>query len=110
MPDYNKLLIGDTEYELSEAYIHGAKAFRANTPNNCNPHRYRSAIHDAWDYGHCNESAGEHFRFGQDVLVAARKGLRFEMDNAVPRVDGADPDYAWVCTQRKSFKATAGYV
>lgn len=100
----NTLVVHDTEYELTRAYKAGALAFRNSVPNNCNPHRFNTQSHDEWDYGHVNESAGEHFRFGLDLMAQPASGKRFEMDPDVPRTDGADPDDAWVEQQRKTLQ------
>lgn len=99
MPN-NTLVVHDTQYDMSSAYLRGAHAFRDGVPNVCNPHRFHSEAYDAWDYGHVNESADEHFRFGQDLLTAPRKGGRFEMDPNVPRVDDADVDDNWARKER----------
>lgn len=104
---YNQLIVHDTQYEVGRSYKAGALAFRAGTPNSCNPHRFGSGAHDAWDYGHVNESAGEHFRFGKDVLAEPSRGSHIPMDPDVPRRDGADPDDEWVHAQRQRLLTTA---
>ena len=99
----NTLVVHDSEYTMTAAYKAGALAFRSSIPNNCNPHRFHSQAHDDWDFGHVNDSAGEHFRFGSDVLAAPRRSQRFEMDPQVPRIDGGDVDDDWVHGQRKAL-------
>ena len=94
MPN-NTLVVHDTEYEMNAAYLRGAQAMRDSVPNGCNPYRFGSAAHDQWDYGHVNESVGEHLRYGEDLLAAPKRGLRFEMDAAVPRPDGNEVDRDW---------------
>lgn len=103
----NTLVVHDTEYEMNAAYLAGAQAFRDNVPNSCNPYRHLSQSHDFWDYGHVNESADEHFRFGRDVLTAPRDGSRFEMDPQVPRDNGADVNSDWAYAERKRLLAKA---
>lgn len=101
---FNTLLVHDTEYVMSPAYTSGADAMRRQVPYGCNPHRAGSAAHDAWNSGHENESSGEHFRFGKDLLVEADRGQAFDMDPAVPRIGGADPEDAWVEERRAHFE------
>ncbi len=103
MPN-NTLVVHDTEYEMSPAYLRGAQAFRDSVPNNCNPHRFGSAAHDAWDYGHVNESVGEHLRYGEDLLAARKRGMRFEMDPAVPRTALGEVERDWAHAQLEKLK------
>lgn len=80
-----KLLIGDTEYEMSKEYIEGAIAMRMQTPYLCNPYKDNSEKHNAWNYGHQNESACEHIRMGCDVLLNAGSYEYWNDDPDVPR-------------------------
>jgi hypothetical protein len=82
---FNTLVCSDTEFAVTEFYINGALAERNNGPYHANPHRQGSMRHDEWNYGHENESAGEHIRFGSDILAAKPTGQRFEEDPAAPR-------------------------
>lgn len=95
----NVIVIGDSEYVMSQAYLNGARAFRRGTPFSCNPHAFDSDAHNAWDWGHTHEAAGEHFRFGQDLITAKRNGVRFELDPLVPRDEHGDPQNGWVAEQ-----------
>lgn len=56
----NRLLVGDTLYDLTEAYRNGARACRTETPFWANPHRDGSQRHADWAAGHDNEAAGLH--------------------------------------------------
>jgi hypothetical protein len=72
----NTLLIGDTLYELTEAYRNGARACRAETPFWANPHRDGSQRHADWAAGHDNEAAGHHrVTVTLDAIEAAPAGL-----------------------------------
>lgn len=72
----NRLLIGDTLYELTEAYRNGARACRAETPFWANPHRDGSQRHADWAAGHDNEAAGHHrISVTLDAIEAAPAGL-----------------------------------
>lgn len=99
----NVIVIGDSEYVMSQAYLNGAQAFRRGTPVSCNPHAFDSQNNEDWDNGHTNDSVGEHFRFGQDLVSAPRKGSRFELDPAVPLDENGEPKDPWVAEQRKAF-------
>jgi len=74
----NTLLIGDTLYELTDAYRNGARACRAETPFWANPHRDGSQRHADWAAGHDNEAAGHHrVTVALDAIEAAPAGLEF---------------------------------
>ena len=74
----NQLLIGDTLYDLTEAYRNGARACRAETPFWANPHRDGSQRHADWAYGHDHEAAGLHkVSVSLDVIEAAPAGIEF---------------------------------
>lgn len=74
----NQLLIGDTLYDLTEAYRNGARACREETPFWANPHRDGSQRHADWAYGHENEAAGHHLvSVSLDVIEAKPAGLEF---------------------------------
>lgn len=100
MPN-NSIVIHDTVYEMTNAYRRGAQAFRDNVSNSCNPYRPHSQSHDEWDYGHVLESAGEHFRGGEDILAAKRDGRRIAMDSSVPRDTHGDVNDEWHHQERK---------
>lgn len=100
MPSSNTLVVHDTEYEINPRYLDGALAFRGGVPYSCNPHRFGTQSHDDWDYGHVNESAGEHFRFGIDIVLSKRAGQRFEMDPSTPRNQCGDVEWGWLRGQR----------
>lgn len=68
------LLHGDTEFQLTPAYVAGAEAFRARIPYTANPHKEASPKHQEWDAGHENEGAGLH------------KGLNLRAPATVERV------------------------
>lgn len=96
----NSLLVcGDTLFEMDRFYIEGAQAMRQRTPWNCNPYRQGSTRHDQWGYGHENESAQEHIRFGQDLLQAKPAGTCFAEDPSIPRNDHGEISYAWYSEQ-----------
>lgn len=74
----NTLIIGDTLYELTDAYRNGARACRAETPFWANPHRDGSQRHADWAAGHDNEAAGHHrVTVALDAIQAAPAGLEF---------------------------------
>lgn len=106
MPN-NTLVVHDSEYSMTKNYREGALAFRRSVPWSCNPHRHGSQAHQDWDYGHVHDSAGEHFRFGLDLLKAPLKGSRFEMDEKVPRIEGGDVDPSWHAQQVKELTRVA---
>lgn len=81
----NRILIGDTLYDLTQAYVSGAQALRRDVPYSCNPHRHGSQRHTDWSLGHENESAKEHLRFNRDLLAAPNRGTIFEEDPDRPR-------------------------
>lgn len=96
----NTLVIGDTEYALSKAYCDGARALREGVPYNSNPNYGSSSqAHEDWSAGHVNESAGEHFRFGQDLLQVPHNSLRFEEDPAVTRDAHGEVCLVWYETK-----------
>lgn len=63
------LIVDDASYEMTREYREGAEAARASIPWSCNPHRDRSARHEQWSLGHCNEYAGVHVVDGVDVIT-----------------------------------------
>jgi cobaltochelatase CobT len=74
----NQLLIGDTFYDLTEAYRNGARACRSETPFWANPHRDGSQRYADWAAGHNNEAAGLHLvNLSLDVIEAKPAGLEF---------------------------------
>ncbi len=71
-------------YHLDAAYRAGARAMRQGIPYGIsNPYRTFTQQHDQFNYGHVNESAGEHIRFGVDVIEAADAGQCFKEYPAV---------------------------
>lgn len=105
MPTPNEIVLSDTIYEMSPAYIEGARAMRAGISWHFNPHRDGSQSHDDWDYGHTHEAAGEHFRFGLDLIEAAATGASYEEDGAVPRDTDHNVDQAWIDMQLAALEA-----
>lgn len=75
----NRLIVDDMEYVLDSAYIAGAKSFRERIPFMFNPHNTLSDKHDAWDYGHANDSEGLHIVDGVDVTMAPRNGTVYRI-------------------------------
>lgn len=72
------LICGDEMYHIDTAYKAGARAMRQGIPWNVgNPYRDGTQQYDQWSYGHVNESAGEHIRFGVDVIEVAVTGQCF---------------------------------
>jgi hypothetical protein len=63
-------------------------------------------IGQSWEAGHCNESAGEHLRFGKDLLAQPKKGILFREDPAVPR-DEYGVDKAWCRQALQSVSSVA---
>lgn len=51
------LEIGDTSYDLTEAFCAGAVAFHDQIPYNFNPYRSTDDRHDEWSEGHTIASA-----------------------------------------------------
>lgn len=95
----NQLVIGDTIYSMTPAYIEGARALRRDVPYHCNPHRSGSQREDNWNYGHENEGAHEHLRFDKDLLNEAPTGIEFTEDPNVPRDDLYEVDFEWAHQQ-----------
>jgi len=91
----NQLLIGDTLYDLTEAYRNGARACRSETPFWANPHRDGSQRHADWSYGHDNEAGGHHrVSVTLDVIEARPAGLEFTApEEEGPLSDPAVPAY-----------------
>lgn len=99
----NTIVIGDAEHVMTQAYLNGARALRRGVPFSCNPHGHGSQAYDDWDWGHTHDAAGEHYRFGTDLVDAKRNGSRFELDDKVPRDENGDPQDSWVFAQKKAF-------
>ncbi len=80
----NRILCGDTVYDITPAYRDGARAMRAGIPYNLgNPFRSGSRKHDDWNIGHTHESTGEHLRSDCDVIETSDNGLFFEEKPAI---------------------------
>lgn len=106
--NFNELVCGDTVYEITPAYREGAIALRDNVSYRSNPYPNTGRLcdsHDAWATGHSNEEAGEHFRFGKDIIYANDKGIRFEEDTSVPRDNDGNVLDEWY---RLALKADGG--
>jgi hypothetical protein len=92
----NRLLCGDTLYDLTPAYIAGARALRKEVPHWANPYDDDTEEQDYadWDDGHTNEAAHEHHRFGEDVIALPPEGREIEEDPSIPRDEhgNIDPD------------------
>lgn len=99
----NTIVIGDGEYRMTQAYLNGAQALRSGVPYTCNPHARGTQAHEDWSWGHTHEAEGEHFRFGQDMVVAKRNGSRLEADPKVPRDENGSPQEGWLVAQKKVF-------
>jgi hypothetical protein len=82
----NTLVVGENLYEMSKAYREGALAMRNAISFKHNPHPNSIQANYDWENGHMNEAAGEHFRFGIDVIIAPLNGRYFEEDASVPRI------------------------
>lgn len=77
----NSIVCGGVVYEIDAAYRAGAKATREGSPTSpSNPHRHGCYQSEQWNAGRINEAAGEHDRFGVDVICAQPVGQRFEED------------------------------
>ena len=93
---YNIIICGDTVYELNAAYLRGANAMRNEISFRDNPFGDGSYSHDQWEAGHEHEAAGEHFRFGRDVLNAIPpEGDTWREDKGVPRDSSHNVDMEW---------------
>lgn len=103
----NTLICGDTEYTLTQAYRDGAMAMRRQTPHFANPFRDGTQSAEDWDQGHTNEAAGEHVRFGTDVISARPRGAVFADDTDIPRLPCGDVDETWYRTALAEASATA---
>lgn len=80
----NTIFIGDSMYAMTAAYRAGALAMRRQIPwNRCT--EYTGQRREEWEQGHCHESAGEHIRFGKDLITANKSGTAFNEDPSVPR-------------------------
>jgi cobaltochelatase CobT len=98
----NQLLIGDTLYDLTEAYRNGARACRAETPFWANPHRDGSQRHADWAAGHDNEAAGHHLVSETvDVIEARPEGVEFVApeEEGVPAPELTRPAYRAFTTE-----------
>ena len=73
----NTLLIGDTIYDITPAYINGAQAMRDNVTCHANPHRHGSQRYNDWDCGHTHEAAGLHQFDDIDVIKTKEKNKEF---------------------------------
>ena len=91
----NTLICGDTEYTLTKAYRDGAMAMRRQTSHFANPFRDGTQSAFDWDSGHTNEAAGEHVRFGMDVISARLRGAIFADDPSIPRLPCGNVDETW---------------
>lgn len=91
----NTLICGDEMHHLDTAYRAGARAMRQSIPYEVgNPYRDLTQQHDQFNYGHTNEAACEHIRFGVDVIETRLTGRCFEEDASVPRDEyGVDDDW-----------------
>lgn len=87
------IIVGDSQYDMTPAYIEGALAFRKSISWKSNPYREGSANHQSWEYGHVHESAGEHIRFGLDTLQSQLD--LWKEDPLVPRDPDGGVNRAW---------------
>lgn len=81
----NQIIIGDSSYVVTAAYREGALAMRSQIPWNRCP--LSGERREEWEAGHCNESAGEHIRFGKDLVSQPKQGKVFREDPDVPRTE-----------------------
>lgn len=102
----NSLVIHDTVYAMTPAYLNGAKAMRARVSHHCNPHRLGSQAHADWGDGHTHEAGHEHLRFGLDLLAEKTRGKSFEMDSEVPRDEDGNVDESWARETRRTLHLT----
>lgn len=84
----NHVIIDDSEYALTPAYVRGAKAFRNGVPFTANPYSAECQSHYDWDNGHTNESAGFHSKDGVDLLAEKRNGARVQFTTCIGTVTG----------------------
>ena len=54
------IVINDTEYALTPAYLAGVRAFRRNDSYHSNPHRFCTQQYDDWVAGYTNEEESLH--------------------------------------------------
>jgi len=87
----NTLLIHDTLYTMTPAYIAGARACRDEVPHWANPHADGTQDSYDWSFAHDNEAAGEHRRFGKDLLDEHPASVEFGMDPDIARDDNGEP-------------------
>lgn len=81
----NWINVSGQSYVMTTAYIAGALAMRSGHFYNLNPHKLGSQQHSHWAFGHANECAGEHSRFGEDLLKVVGQGKVFDEDPSVTR-------------------------
>lgn len=106
----NTLIVGDTEYTLSKAYRDGALAMRQRIPFTGNPFKDPDCqSYSDWDEGHTNESAGEHIRFGIDVITAPATGECFKLDPYAP-YDEYGVKYDWYQAKLAEIQQSKGEV
>ena len=104
---YNQLAVGRSVYTLNKAHREGAEAFRSGMPRTCNPHRVGTRAHYDWDAGYAQDAAGEHFRYGKDMLKEPRRAVLFMPDPHVPRDANRDVQHEWADKERaRLLKAT----
>lgn len=100
------IIIGESGYEISEEYIQGAMAMRSDISYNSNPYKEDRKRYFDWDYGHENEAACEHIRFGVDILLnSSSMGVWIE-DKDVPR-DEYGVIKAWYSERLEAMKNMA---
>lgn len=107
MPKLNTIIMGDSVYEMSDAYLAGARDFRQGVSFHFNPHRHGSQRYDDWDAGHTHDAAHEHYRFGIDLIEAPRTGREFAEDEAVPRDKDGNVDEDWAEQFQANLRAAA---
>lgn len=54
------LVIGDTQYLADQFYREGVNDCKRGVPYHNNPYRFGCNRYYQWNYGHENESAGDH--------------------------------------------------
>ncbi len=87
MNTHAKIVVGDKNYNMTPAYIAGAKAFRADQQTWDNPYNedMQQMSYEDWEAGFDNEDAGEHKRFGKDLIEECEPGATYDEDPDLER-------------------------
>jgi hypothetical protein len=79
------LRIGDTKHQMTKFYLDGARAYRKDTPFWENPFNEGTQRFHEWNCGYENEEAGEHMRFGIDLVEECEPGAVYNEDPDLER-------------------------